>query len=412
MPLHGPFTGQKRPHFLPPELRMFGVGSFCVEAAIAFIFIAAPVYLYQFAINNFLFLQQLPLSEISIGLIGLCLFYITQRIGCVLFLPVATKTIEKLGFTPALIIGSLVYLIKYSLFPLFPTYPWLFFVTALLSGYGLITYWVSSFTILSSSLIKKQEGQEIGSFEFVSKLAQILAPLLGALLSAQFGFMAPALAAGFFFILGAISFLHIPPLKTSGEWSFGKYFQWIKDKYHWRMSVAIGAFQWERFGTAVFWPVFLFLTFERIESVGYILSTATLLSLMFVYVTGWVFDQSKHKNWLRMSTGTITGLLWIPRMLLLGNPLTLVINDSLDRIMKGMYSTVFTTIMMLQARSGKVYEFMVHREVTLSFSTISMLSLFAGLLFFGAPWQVALATFVIASLTSLILSGETPKEKG
>jgi hypothetical protein len=224
--------------------------------------------------------------------------------------------------------------------------------------------------------------------------------------------MAPALAAGFFFILGVISFLHIPPLKTSREWSFNKYFQWIKEKNHWHMSLAIGAFQWERFGTAIFWPVFLFLTFERIESVGYILSSATLLSLMFVYITGWFFDQSKHKNWIRISTGTITGLLWIPRMILLGNPLSLVMNDALDRIVKGMYSTVFTTIMMLQARSGKVYEFMVHREVTLSLSTITLLSIFGGLLFFGAPWQIAFATFVIASLISLIFSGETQKKKG
>jgi MFS family permease len=409
MPLHGPFTGQKRPHFLPPELRMFGIGAFCIEAAIAFIFISAPVFLFQFS-QTALPWQNWGVNSISAGLIGLSTFYIIQRIGCLLFLPVATNTIQKLGFGPSLIIGALWYLLKFSLFALFPLYPWLFIVTALISGYGMMTYWISSMTLLTAKVANRRAGQEVGSYEFVSRLAQIMAPLLGALLSARFGFLASALAAGFFFILAAIAFMHVPAIKTSGIWTLRSTLKWLRQRENITLNIAVSAFQWERFGTAIFWPVFLFLTFERLEAVGYILTSATLLSLMFVYISGWVFDNTSHRRSIRLFTGGVTGLLWLPRFVLLSHPLTLVLNDAVDRIVKGVYSTVFLTLVVLRARQEEIYVFMINREIVISLSTMLLLIAFSAALWFNAPWQFLFGSFATASLISLILSSPLRKK--
>src|SRR5690606_28966807 len=103
---------------------------------------------------------------------------------------------------------------------------------------------------------------------------------------------------------------------------------WVTKKNTLSVNLAMGAFQWERFGASILWPVFLFITFQREEAVGYVLSAATLLSLMLVYTSGWVFDRYPQNQWWRLSTGGMTGLLWIPRLFLLRSPLVLVMNDA------------------------------------------------------------------------------------
>jgi hypothetical protein len=154
----------------------------------------------------------------------------------------------------------------------------------------------------------------------------------------------------------------------------------------------------------------LFLTFERLEAVGYILTSATLLSLMFVYISGWVFDNTSHRRSIRLFTGGVTGLLWLPRFVLLSHPLTLVLNDSVDRVVKGIYSTVFLTLVVLRARQEEIYVFMINREIVISLSTMLLLIAFSVALWFNAPWQFLFGSFATASLLSLILSSPLRKK--
>lgn len=413
MPLHGPFTSLSRPHFLPKKLAYFSAAAFCIEVGLSFLFISGPVYIYQVSLDS-LQLHNLPLLQhltpVSAGLIGLALFYLVQRLGCLLFLPVVQRTIKTFGFTPSLIIGSLAYLLKYSLFLLFPMYPWMIFVTALLSGYGLLLYWISLVTLLSAEVSLPAVGKEVGSFEFVSRLGQIMAPLLGALLSVRFGFVATILVSGFFFITASTLFSYVPNIHTKAFWQPQKYLAWLRDKNTLLVNIAMGAFQWERFGTTIFWPVFLFLTFETQEAVGYILSAATFIALMFVYISGWMFDQSKYRRRLRMITGSLTGLLWIPRILLIQTPLVVVVNDAFDRVLKGMYSTIFFAMTIVRARNEKMYEFMVHREVTICLTLILLLSVFILLVAVGLPWELVFLTVAAASFVSLVFPSNNRKK--
>lgn len=417
MPLHVPFATQHRHHFMPKKLRYFTAGTFCVQAAMSFVFIAAPVYLFQTA-AAWEFFQSLTfpvlgtkiaeLSPTTAGLFGLSLFYLIQRIGSLLFAPLVVRTIQRLGFGPSLVLGSLLYMAKFAVFPLLEFNPWLFFLLPFLSAYGLMLYWISSHTFLSASLIIPMAGKEVGSLEFVTRLAQVMAPLLGALLTVRFGIVAPILASSIFFVLGSVLFLHLPAIKTSTNWQWSDYWQWAKKPSNRAMNLALSSHIWTGFGISIFWPVFLFITFQHLESVGYILATASFLSLLFVYLSGWIFDLKAPRSWLRLGTGTISSLLWIPRVLLISNPFAMVINDSLDRIVSGMYSTVFMTSMYLWARTEKVFAFMIHREITISISILVFLSVFCAFLIVGWPWELVFVTFALANFTSMVLA--PPKE--
>lgn len=412
MPLHGPFTGLSRPHLLPKKLRVFSTGTFFVEAAIAFLFVSGPVYLYQTSTSFEFWHSKFGFSPVTAGLLGLSLFYLIQRIGSILFMPVVQQTIRNFGFIPTLIIGCVSYIFKFGSFLLFPAYPWLIPIVALLSGYGLMAFWISSLTFLTSEVQLGSAGKEIGSYEFVSRLAQIISPLLGALLAVRFGFTAPLMIAVFFFLIAAVNFHQLPNFTTKAVWRLPDYFTWVRQKNTLSVNLAMGAFQWERFGTSVLWPVFLFLTFQRQEAVGYILSGATFISLMFVYISGWMFDRYPEDKWWRLSTGGVSSFLWIPRLLLIKTPLYLVLNDAVDRVVKGAYSTVFFALTVLTARREKVYEFLVHREITLSLATILMLSIFCLILVVGWPWELIFATFVGASALSLIFPVARSKDPG
>lgn len=402
MPLHGPFTGLKRPHLLPEKMKAFSVGTFLTEAAIAFLFVSAPVFLYQTTAAWTFWPAGLELSSVSAGLLGISLFYIIQRIAGILLMPVIHHNVRTWGFIPVLVMGTLLNIVCFGSFLLFENYPWVFPLTAVLSGYGMTAYWLSALTILATEVQLKQAGKDVGSYEFVRNLAQIIAPLLGALLTVRFSFVAPVMIAMFFFMIAAVCFLQIPNFYTKANWEFLDYWRWVKQRSTITLNLAMGAFQWERFGTSILWPVFLFLTFQRQEAVGYILSGATLISLMFVYISGWMFDRYPKTSWWRMLTGGTTALLWIPRLLLLKTPLYLVLNDAVDRLVKGAYSTVFFALTIVMARREKIYTFLIHREITLSLTTLGMLLLFCVILLAGLPWQSIFATFVVASAISLL----------
>lgn len=410
MPVRSAFTSFFRPIAFQKELMNFALGAFFVTLGNSFLLVAEPIFLYVVFSTSPLSTFFLPnATPFQLGLFGVLLFQILRRVMQLFLLPTLAKFILKWGFSHSMIVGVLCGILKYFLFLLLPSYPWMVVVLAFLGAISLSLYWISYHTVLTMEVVESELGRDIGSMEFLSKLAQILAPLWGALLTAHFGFHATVLAASGAYVTSFLFFLKLPKLSAAAHWSWETFWSWIESPKNHQSALGMMGYYWETIGFMLFWPLFLYTTFSRIETVGYILSASSLASLMVVYLTGWVFDHKKGSGFLQIFSSVSVGAMWLPRLFLTGFPLLLVLNDAVDRIINSMYGTMFNATLILRARGRDAFHFHMNREVLIAATYTIMFSLCLALVVLGWNWSILFSTFILAAPLSMIFRKEIKK---
>lgn len=402
MPLRSIFNSFNRSHYLPPHLRDFFLGAFFVTLAQSFLFISARIFLFEASIQTPQ-LQLVGLGEIERGLLGVILYFFIERGFMAGSLPLIGKAIQRLGFSFSIIAGITLNIISLVLLTLVPVSLWALLASSAIGAWAIGLYWISYHTVFTAEMVIPKLGRQVSTMEFLGKLGQLMAPLLGAFLSAYFGFASVILVSSLFFVISFTFFLRLPLLKVQQTWNWNTFRKWIMKKGTLFNAVALGAFQWQSIGVVIFWPVFLFISFGRIESVGYIISASTFLSLLTIYFAGWLFDTKTEKRFLEQSAGVVLGLLWIPRLIFTAFPLVLIFNDALERIVGGLFNTYFTASILTQARATHAFHYHLNREAIISFTTTTMCLIFLTMLFLGWSWTTLFASFMLASFVSVLL---------
>ncbi|MCD8506951.1 hypothetical protein LRY58_01445 [Candidatus Woesebacteria bacterium] len=281
-----------RHHALPQELRHFFFGIFFYRLGAGLISLTGPLFLFTIG-QNFPWLQNVPLNTVSKGLFFVFASYLLERLWILLLTQPIARWIPRIGFHTSMVLGLLFLSARTALFDFFLRVPSLWPLAMLLAALGVQFFWIGYHTYFTLEAKSSKIGSEVGGIEFMSRLAQVLTPLLGALIAGTFGF-AVSLWTGIVLYGVAIAFLlHLPKLQSKYSWQWSDFWQWLTDRDLRRTTLALAAYTWEELGVIVFWPIFLFITFGNVESVGYILSTASFLSLLFIYLSGWVFDHKK-----------------------------------------------------------------------------------------------------------------------
>lgn len=404
MPWRDNFQSFSRHHSLPKELRQFFYGIFFYRFGAGLISLAGPLFLFRIG-QEFAWFQNLPLDPLSKGIFFVLIFFLLERFIILLTTFHMAKIIPRLGFHWGMVIGLILLAIRVGLYDLFLHYPTTFLLSVVVSAFGAQFFWLSYHTYFTMEAHVTKLESEVGGIEFLTRLSQVLAPLIGALLAGKLGFVIALWAGVLFYGVAILFLLTLPHLHTKLQWHWRDFTDWLRDKHWRRTALALAAFTWEELGIIVFWPIFLFITFNHIESVGYILSTASFLSLLFIYLSGWIFDhRKKHSTMIQKASGAVLSLLWIPRLIFSTSPVTLVLNDALDRLTVSIYNTLFTASILFTARGKHMFIFYVNRQVAISLLWILLLALSLGLLFVQWNWTVLFASFLLAGLVSLLFT--------
>lgn len=411
MPLRSVLNYFSRRVILPPELRWFYASSFWLRVADSFLLVVGPIYIFTLA-EHIPALQSLGLDPIPRGVVTVLLFYGLQRFWIVLGMPLYTRLIARLGLNWNMVLGIAMGGLRYVFLLFVPNYPVLFWIATVVGASSIALYWISHNTYFTTEAQLAHAGQEVGALEFLGRLATVIAPLLGALSMAQFGF---GITTGFgyvFFFMSAVFLLHVPNLRSSYRWQWSHFGKWLSDPQQRRRAVGLSGYQWENIGHIIYWPLFLFITFGRIEMVGYVLSTATLISLLLVYFTGLAIDRKQHSRSLATGSGVLLALLWVPRLLFAQSPLALVASDTLDRLVSGVYGTFFTAHILFWARGRKTLELIIHRELVISITSLVLSTLMILLVFVYWNWYILFASFMAGTALSLLFThAETPSNR-
>jgi MFS family permease len=410
MPLRFPLQFRLHPHLLPKELRGYFAHIFTQRTADALLLIATPVALFEFG-PRLPFVTRFFSGPLEIGLLSVLLFFILERLTLLALARPLTVVFRRLGLSHAMMLGQFFKIAFLAVFPYIRHYPGLFFLAAFLQGISTFLYWTGHFAYFSSTIKPKHTGEEVGALEFLTKLAMVTAPLAAAFLVVNFGYQSVFLTGAGFSAASACLLLLIPNFHTKLKWRWSNFFENIRQKDYRKTALGLSGYAWEEIGLNTLWPVFLFVTFGRITTVSYILSGATLLSLLLVYVSGLVFDEHRSGR-VQAAAGFFWGLLWLPRALFFQFPLALVATETLDRILSSVYGTFFSATMFIRSKQTNVFVFYVNREIILSLTLVSGFSLAILLLAVGWNWSLVFLSFLAGALASLSLRGEVERSAG
>ncbi len=388
------------PHTLPPALRGFLVHIFLQRVAEALLTIATPIALFEYG-QHLPFLNRFFADPTKTGILAVMLFFIIERLTLLLFTAPLTKVFQRLGVAHTMVLGQLLLTSSLVLLPLIPLTPAWYLVAAALRGPGIFLYWVGHYTYFNSVAVPRHLGKEVGALEFLTKLATIIAPLLSAVLIVRFGFWSAFLTSAVLLATAAVTLFIIPNYQTRLDWNWSRLSQSLRQPYYRKIALSIAGFAWEGIGFNLFWPLFLFIAFGRIATVSYILSGATLLSLLIVYLTGTFFDAHHSSRRLSALTGIGLGIIWLPRILFWHFPLALVATETADRLLAGVYQTLFVVTLFAHARNENIFRFYVNREIILSLTVVIGFGLGIILLVLSWNWSLILLSFIAGILASL-----------
>lgn len=365
MPLRSLFTIWTNFSLIPRQLRWFFLSITLQRFADALLLVVSPVFLFELA-PQLPWINQLFHSPLKMGLFFLVVFYFWERLLVIVLAPFIARLSVTRNLRLALILGRGSAFLGVILYTFITQHWWLIPLIPVCNALALLWYWNSYYALLASEMDVKQVGQEMGTLEVLSKIATVLGPLVGVLVVGELRFNGVFWLAASFHFLAILALMQLPTLRIRTIWRWSDFRAALRNQVARSQLLGLAGVYWESIGIEVFWPVLLFIAWGNMASVGYIFTGATLLSLIFIYLAGWVFDQRLSHNRWAMNSGLTVSLLWLGRILAWHIPWLTIATESLDKLAAGVYNTLVGSLLILRLQANNTIIYAYNRQIVFS----------------------------------------------
>ena len=359
-----------------------------------------PIYIYRLS-SSYLYFHP---SIVVNGLLWVLLYYFLRSLFVSIGLPLLIKPVfNRLGFGKSIFISLILLIIEMVLWTLSEGNLHLMIVAGVLAGIKVIFYWIP-YHIFFVEKFKTKEGhygQNSGKRIFFVRMAAGLAPAIGGLVIAAFGFNA-------LFVMSIMLVLvsSIPIFANVHDWSHDKHnLKSVLKNYLFnpKLKLLTLAHFGEGLEAGIYhlWPVLLFLVLRNFAEIGIVNSLSQLISSIAVLYVGKMLD--KHGTKVFHGIGvTVNALLHIPRILFSSAPLYYAL-DVVDRMNSNLYGLPIISLTYEKARKLGRSDYIIFREFTIH-TAIAMVSAFAFLLIPSlGNWRYILIVPAIGGLMTFFL---------
>lgn len=292
------------------------------------------------------------------------IFYIITYLGLTLFFFLAGYSARRLGLKKT-ILFRLPFLFFYLIALYFlPTRAVPLYLLALANSFNLAFYWFSLHIIFARASEYHEMGNNVGKLFALPKFAGIFAPLLGGLLTVSFGFGPLFIIDIVLYSVSAMPLFFIEELKQTVSFNFKKVAGLLRSYLRYFIaeffSNASGVVE------AVIWPIFIYLSFKNILSVGALGTALGLGGVLFTLLVGRYSDRINKKIFLRLG-GILMLFVWTMRYFGQNEYVFYLLT-----ILAGFFSILiivpFTSLIYGAAKEnhGNVSEFIILREVAVN----------------------------------------------
>lgn len=303
------------------------------------------------------------------------IYYLTYTIIMFFLFLIASLIARKIGLKRTLLLSlpfqfaylGLLYMLPFVHMPL-----WIIALTAAASA---SLYWYPLQLFFISLAQEKNMGNSVGKLFAFPRLITIASPLLGGLIALRGGFALLIITTVILYIISFVALFYLPDSRPTIQFKF-KQFLKLARKYPRYLFAEAGENIREGVGRIVL-PIFIFITFGSILSVGIIGSLLSVGSALFMLLIGHYTNQLNRKHLLRLGS-IITMVIWTTFFFVHGKMFLYALT-----LIAGFFGALllipFNTLMYDYAEENTHTEFIILRQVPVTLARMLVYSF--GLLF-------------------------------
>jgi MFS family permease len=310
----------------------------------------------------------IPIYMLTIGypIYQIFLFYIVNNLATLPLFFLAAWLAQRIGISKLIVLRLPILLAQFYLLFNLPALAWSFYLIAILSAIDIAFYWFSLHTVFAKSVNHETMGEQVSNLMAIPGLFALLVPLVGASVSTLFGFHALFWLAGVFYIAAVVPLFfagHIPVdvrISPGRIWDYCRRYR----KYFGAEALlnAIGEVE----GYVL--PIFLFITFKNILSIGIIAALLGLGSAIFTLFIGRFSDRFDKRKILRVGLLAML-LIWLGRYFAV-TQLQYYALSVLAGFFGVLITVPFNALIYKNAKESHVEDFVIFREIPVALGRV------------------------------------------
>ena len=357
------------------------------RAAVTLISIFSPIYIYEIGLK-----YQL---EPHYAIIVVLLYYVIILLSKISSLVFSENLSQKIGFK-SMIWASFVPFVFFVLCLVFTsTLPYLLIPAAIFWGIHAGFYWWGYHGYFIKEGDNAHFGINIGEAGFIETIVGVVSPFFGALLISFLGYNSLYIFSAIFMALALLLLGKNHERKQRRDIKFSEVISLIKS--HKSISLSYIGSSAEGILFAVIWPVFLFIFFGQVISLGTVVSVAAFSAAVFSLILGrWVDKQGERKI---ISIGApLTTVAWIIKIVKKSVP-AFILADSIWNFGQRMVSLPLNALAYKKGIEGGAARAILFRETTLTIGGLISLGILIIWMLYGGRLEDA---FIIAAVFSTL----------
>lgn len=300
------------------------------------------------------------------------IYYIIFSLSTLLFFFVSGKFANSYGLKKNLLVRyPFLFLYIFFLYQIKSDNNFLFYSLAIISSIQTAFYWFPLHYLFAYNSEEKNMGESVSKLSAIPQFISIFAPLLGGLITSFYGFKSLFIVALLIYISSFFPLLMSDEIKTNIKLDLTK----IKELYN-KYKRYFFAEIFENIGEEIeiiILPIFIYLTFKNIFSIGAIGTLLGLGGAAFTYFIGKKADKSNKKNLLKIGAGSLC-LVWLSRYFI-NNEYFFYIASLVAGFMNVLVLVPFGAMIYSNAKKENIDEFIIFREIPVVIGRVAIYSI-------------------------------------
>ncbi|MCH7641498.1 MFS transporter [Patescibacteria group bacterium] len=256
------------------------------RVAVVLLSLFSSIYIFQIA-------RDLGFAP-ALAIIFLLLYFLLGLFTKLVSLVISENLSQRIGFKGTIWVSAIPFAVFLPSIIFAASKPYLFLLAAVSWGFHAGLFWWGYHGYFIKTGERHHFGQGVGEANLLETLAVALTPIVGAFIASYLGFTAVFIASSLFMFASLILLGKDHDKRQRRDVRFVDVLKLIKT--HKSISLAYIGAGAETYIYFVAWPLFLFLLFGQVITLGLIVSLSTLFAAVFAVIVGrWVDRQGERK---------------------------------------------------------------------------------------------------------------------
>jgi hypothetical protein len=237
-------------------------------------------------------------------------FYLVYTIAVLVFFFFVNKIVYTFGLRKTVLLGYPFLFLYFFLLYTLEKYHTPLYILAIINAFQASLYWFPLHLWLTNTTKEGNIGDNLGKFFATSKIIGLFSPILAAFIVIFLGFKALFVFAGFIYLISAIPLFYLPEFLFKEKIQIGNFLKLLKKYPHYIIAEIFENIREDAEG--IIWPVFVYLSFRNILSIGYIGTISGIGEIIFLLFVGKYTDKIDKRKLLKIGA-SVMSIIWILR---------------------------------------------------------------------------------------------------